>query len=108
MINENVLKAIQTEANYQSLCAIRGNWKSNKTAIEYAVLMEAEIAEAKQGFCKNDNSNFGRNTTEHEILQTVCLGLEFLGKLDEKEIQKLIDSTVAAVKHNFEVVTTAE
>ena len=104
MINDKLLTAITTENQYQKLCAIRGKWKPDKTAIEYAVLMESEIAEAKLGFCKNDEvSNFGRNRTDHEILQTVCLGLEYLNKLPAEELQKLIDSTVGAIKHNFGV-----
>jgi hypothetical protein len=98
-----VLEAINTELQYQGAKAIREGWKTDKSAIEYAVLMEAEIIEAKQGFCKNDNSNFGRNRTEHEILQTVCLGLEFLSNLPEPELQRLIDSTVARIKHEFNV-----
>lgn len=97
------LEAITTELDFQQLCAIRNNWKKNKSPIEYAVLMEAEINEAKQGYCKNDISNFGRNKTEHEILQTVCLGLEMLDSLDDAKLQELIDSTIAKKRHHFNV-----
>jgi hypothetical protein len=98
-----VAEAISTELKYQRLKAVHENWKKEKTPVEYAVLMEEEIREAKQGFCKNDSSIFGRNTTEHEILQTVCLGLEMLNSLPDEQLQKLIDSTVAAVKAEFQV-----
>lgn len=103
MFNPKVLEAIKTELNFQKLKAVAQNWKPDKLPIEYAVLMEAEIEEAKLGYCKNDTSNFGRNTTEHEILQTVCLGLEMLEKLPESELQKLIDATIARTKHDFGV-----
>lgn len=101
--NPKVIEAVSTELAYQGLKAIRHNWKKDKSAIEFAVLMEEEIREAKLGFCKNDSSNFGRNTTEHEILQTVCLGLEFLQAMPDKDLQKLIDSTVAKTKYEFGV-----
>lgn len=102
-MKEKVMDAIITELRYQQLKAVRENWKKNKTAIEYAVLMEAEIEEAKRGYCKNDISNFGRNTTTHEILQTVCLGLEFLSNLPDQEVEILINSTIAKMKHEFNV-----
>ena len=102
-MKEKVMDAIITELRYQQLKSVRENWKKDKTAIEYTVLMEAEIEEAKQGYCKNDMSNFGRNTTEHEILQTVCLGLEFLSNMPEAELDVLINSTIAKMKHEFNV-----
>jgi hypothetical protein len=98
-----VLTAIETETRYQRLKAVQNKWKKDKEPVEYAVLMEAEIQEAKLGFCKNDTSNFGRNTVEHEILQTVCLGLEMLGSLSDEKLHELIDSTVRAAKHQFGV-----
>lgn len=98
-----VLTAIETEIRYQRLKAVQQNWKKDKSPVEYAVLMEAEIQEAKFGFCKNEFGNFGRNTIEHEILQTVCIGLEMLGALSDDKLQELIDSTVRAAKHHFGV-----
>ena len=95
-MKSKVLEVITSELNYQTKKAIQNNWKTNKGPIEYAVLMEAEIAEAKQGYCKNDTSNFGRNRTEHEILQTVCLGIEMLSNLSDEQLESLMESTKKA------------
>lgn len=103
--NEKLLQTINTELHFQRLNAIWKNFDPNKKAIEYAVLMRQEIHEAIIGYCTNDyNSNHGRNRTEHEILQTVCLGIEFLSKLGDDRLQMMIDSTIAKLKEESEKI----
>jgi hypothetical protein len=87
LVEIETLDAIAAEIVFADTQTEAKGYKADRTPGEWLLVIESELIEAKQGWCKNARS--GRSSVEHEILQVAASAVRALRSFDWQTIKDL-------------------
>lgn len=77
-MDSRIITAILAERKYQDQKMVLHDWQKEKSVVEMSVIMQSELEEAITGWIKG---GVGRQSAEHELLQTIAVGIAFLEQI---------------------------